>query len=68
MKQTVKVTFKVDGHTELFATYTDIYKKYVSDVLGIGYNAVMNARSKSKSRKFENKKVIIEETQILNII
>lgn len=68
MKQAVKVTFKADGHTELFACHVGIYEKYASDVLGIGYNALMNARCKNKSGKFENKKVIIEETQLLDIV
>lgn len=65
MKRAVKITFKDSGESRIFANRKRLVEECGEANIGITYNALCNAVKIGKT--YENKKVIIEETKLLDI-
>lgn len=67
MPRAVKLTLKKDGSTELYHFYKDIYSKHTAKELGITQAALYNAIADKKGNGvFENKKIKVEPTELLD--
>lgn len=66
-RKTIRLAFKGSRKREMYRFYKDIFDKHSPEELGITMQALYNAVAGKKGNgRYENKKIKIEETTLLN--